>query len=384
MQSNHHMAPLYTPESINSYFIEQIKNYAIFSTDTEGIVNTWNIGAQRIKGYKEDEIIGKYYGILHPDEYQNSGVPEREMESALKNGVYETEDWRKRKDGSLFWASVTLTPIFSKDGKHVGYTKITGDITKQKELQDKLAERQKDVLEHKNDELRKVNIDLENFVYTASHDLHSPIANIEALVDILKKRITQANCMTPGIEEVVNRITDSGNRLKRTIVDLTEISKMQHDLQEKKIDDIVDIREVYDDIVSDITHSSGVNPCFFKTDFQVNQVKFSYKNFRSILFNLIHNATKFKSPERDCVIEVNTRLEERYVVLSVKDNGVGISQKHQEQLYTMFKRFHHNTEGTGVGLFMVKRIIENGGGKITVESEVGQGTQFNVYFRAAV
>jgi PAS domain S-box-containing protein len=181
------MEPLHSPESINSYFIEQIKDYAIFATDTKGIINSWNIGAERIKGYKEEEIIGQFYGILHPDEYQQAGKPQRELEQALQNGSYEAEDWRKRKDGSLFWATVTLTPIFSADGQHIGFTKVTGNITKQKELQDKLAERQQQALEHKNQELEKTNLDLENFIYTASHDLRSPITNIEGLMGILKK-----------------------------------------------------------------------------------------------------------------------------------------------------------------------------------------------------
>jgi PAS domain S-box-containing protein len=168
------MDPLHSAESISSYFIEQIKDYAIFATDTQGIITSWNKGCERIKGYTEKEAIGQYYGMLHPDGYQQAGMPQQEMEAALQKGSFEAHDWRKRKDGSLFWASVTLTPIFNEEGQHIGFTKITGDITKQKELQDKLAERQQDALEHKTSELQKTNLDLDNFIYTASHDLRSP------------------------------------------------------------------------------------------------------------------------------------------------------------------------------------------------------------------
>jgi PAS domain S-box-containing protein len=378
------MDPLHSPQSINSYFIEQIKDYAIFATDTKGFINAWNSGAERLKGYKEEEIVGQFYGILHPDPYQQSGLPQQELESALKNGSFETEDWRKRKDGSLFWAKVTLTPIFSADGQHIGFTKITGNITKQKELQDKLAERQQEALEHKNNELQKTNRDLDNFIYTASHDLRSPITNIEALVVLLKERLNESNHLTPETSEVLQRVNSSVNRLKRTIVDLTEISRLQNDNDENQKEEILNIKEVYEEIVADLSYPTQLRACFIQTDFQVHQLKFSRKNFRSILYNLLSNAVKYQSPERDCVIHLHTRLEEPYVVLSIEDNGLGMNERHQKQLYTMFKRFHDHVEGTGIGLFMVKRIIDNAEGKITVQSQEGTGTEFKVYFKAAM
>jgi len=378
------MNPLHSPESIHSYFIEQIKDYAIFATDTNGIINAWNVGAERIKGYTEKEIIGQFYGILHPDAYQQAGMPERELALALQNGSYEAEDWRKRKDGSHFWASVTLTPIYSADGKHIGFTKITGNITKQKELQDQLAARQQQALEHKNNELQKTIRDLDNFIYTASHDLRSPITNIEGLVAVLKEKLIQSNGLHEGIEEVLRRVTASVHRLNRTIVDLTEISRLQHEKQENLLDDLVHIKEVYDDIVADMEHHADMKACFMQTDFQVYQLKFSKKNFRSLLYNLLSNAIKYQSPERDCIIKTRTRLEAHYVVLSVKDNGLGISERHQEQLFTMFKRFHDHVPGTGIGLYMVKRMMENAGGKVTVQSQEGRGTEVKLYFNAAM
>jgi PAS domain S-box-containing protein len=378
------MNPLHTPESIHSYFIEQIKDYAIFATDPQGIINAWNTGAERLKGYSEAEIVGQFYGILHPDPYQHAGMPQRELELALQNGSYEAEDWRKRKDGSLFWATVTLTPIYSPDGKHIGFTKITGDITKQKQLQDQLAERQQTALEQKNDELQKTIRDLDNFIYTASHDLRSPITNIEGLMSVLKERLAASHCLHQETEEVLQRVTASIQRLNRTIVDLTEISRLQHDTQENQANEIVNIQAEYEDIMTDMSYLTSLKTCFIQTNFQVYQIRFSRKHFRSVLYNLISNAIKYQSSERDCLIWVNTRLEGSWVVLSVKDNGLGMSPRHQQQLYSMFKRFHDHVEGTGIGLYMVKRIMDNAGGKITVESEEGSGTEFKLYFRAAL
>jgi PAS domain S-box-containing protein len=378
------MNPLYSSESINSLFIEQIKDYAIFATDTNGIITAWNSGAERLKGYREDEILGQFYGILHPYEYQKSGLPEKELETTLKNGSFETEDWRKRKDDSLFWAKVTLTAIFDKKGKHIGYTKITGDITRQKELQDKLAERQQHALENKNKELQKTNMDLDTFIYTASHDLRSPIINIEGLMSLLKEELIETNSYSEETEQYVQRVINSVERFKRTIDELTNISRLQKDFEQKPSDEILIIQDVYEEIMADLYQSPELNPCTISTDFKVHQLRFSRKNFRSILYNLISNAIKYQSPDRDCVIHIHSILEEPYVVLSIKDNGLGMSERHQEQLYTMFRRFHNHVEGSGIGLFMVKRILDNAGGKIEVESQEGGGTEFKVYFNAAI
>jgi len=284
----------------------------------------------------------------------------------------------------LFWATVTLTPIFSAEGQHIGFTKVTGDISKQKELQDKLAERQQDVLEHKNVELEKINSDLDNFIYTASHDLRSPITNIEALMTLLKDELKETNCLSAETENILQRVITSVDRFKHTIKDLTEISRLQKNTSASQSDEILNVQEIYEGIVEDLGYLTKEHTCFIQTNFKVYQVKFSRRNFRSILYNLLSNAIKFRSPERDCIINIHTRLEEPYVVLSVRDNGIGLNERHQEQLYTMFKRFHDHVEGSGVGLYMVKRIIENAGGKIEVESREGAGTEFKVYFKADV
>jgi len=378
------MDPLRSTESINSYFIDQIKEYAIFATDTQGIITAWNKGAERLKGYSEEEAFGQYYGILHPYEYQDAGKPQEELEKALQNGVYEVEDWRKRKDDSLFWATITLTPIFSAEGQHIGFTKVTGDITKQKDLQDKLAERQRDILALKNSQLQKINLDLDNFIYTASHDLRAPINNIEALMVLLKDELVASSHLNVKNEGILQRVIASVNRLKQTITDLTEISRLQKDTDKDTADEIIMIKEIYDDIMADFSDQNNHQVCFMETNFQVNQLKFSKKNFRSILYNLISNAVKYQAPDRPCIIKINTTLEEPYVLLSVRDNGLGMNARQKEQLYTMFKRFHDHVEGSGIGLYMVKRIVENAGGKIEVESEEGTGSEFKIYFKAEI
>lgn len=368
-------------ESLSTNFINQVKDYAIFAMDPKGIIVTWNMGAERLKGYAEEEVVGHYYGMLFPDTYRQAGKPEEEIELALKNGVYEAHDWRRRKDGSHFWADVVLTPIYAGDGEHIGFTKVTGDITRQKEMQDELAKRH-DALKDKNQELQRINLDLDNFVYTASHDLRSPITNIEGLVKYVKDDLSDAGCLSSETEFMLERVMLSVDRFKRTIEDLTEVSKLQKNAVELLSEEIINIETVYQDIIEDLGDPSDQPGIFIKTEFQVHQLKFSRKNFRSILYNLLSNAIKYRSPHRDCVIQVDTCLEDSAVVLKVKDNGLGMSKKQLRKLFTMFQRFHDHVDGTGIGLFMVKRIIDNAGGSIEVRSEEGVGSEFRVYFAA--
>lgn len=370
-------------ESIYNQFINQIKDYAIFAMDTQGFIITWNVGAERLKGYTEAEIIGQFYGILSLDDYQKEGKPQQELELALKNGSFEAEDWRKRKDGSLFWATLTLTPIFSPEGEHIGFTKVTGDITKQKELQEELARRQHDALFLKNAELEKTNIDLDNFIYTASHDLKSPITNIEGLVEFLRQDLIDKSKLDATSANILAHISSSINRFKNTVNDLTEISKLQKNINGSSTEEVLHVPQIYEQIIAESGFLYTNKPCEMQTDFQVQVFKYSKKNFRSVFYNLLSNAFKFQSPHRPCVIQLKTHQEGPHVVLSVKDNGLGIKDKNKEQLFTMFKRFHNHVEGTGIGLYMIKRIVENAGGKIEVASEEGTGTEFKVYFKVS-
>jgi signal transduction histidine kinase len=242
----------------------------------------------------------------------------------------------------------------------------------------KLAE---EALALKNEQLIRINNDLDNFVYAASHDLRSPITNIEALTVLLKEELTEANILNANTEDVLRRVSDSVDRFKRTISDLTEISRLQKNLNDGLREENVNIPEVYGEIILDLNQINR-QACSIQTDFQVDQLTFSRKNFRSIVYNLLSNAIKYRAPDRDCSISIETKQEGAHLILRVKDNGLGMNERQQEQLYTMFKRFHNHVDGTGIGLFMVKRIVENAGGKIKVESEAGVGTEFRVYFNA--
>jgi PAS domain S-box-containing protein len=316
------------------------------------------------------------------DEVVQTGMPHvaSEVETLLqRNGRLEK-----------VYLNFVYHPLKDEHGLITSVAAVATNVSEQVAARQQLAQTNQELtasiveLDKANQQLRHTNSDLDNFIYTASHDLRSPIINIEALMGLVKDELAESNCLSGNTEQVLQRVTNSVSRLKRTIQDLTEISQLQKDISENPAEEIINVQEVYAEIREDLGYLSKQKACFIQTDFQAYQLSFSRKNFRSILYNLLSNAVKYQSPERDCIIQLRTRLEGPYVVLTVKDNGLGIHERYQEHLYTMFRRFHDHVEGTGVGLYMVKRIVENAGGKIEIVSQEGAGTEFKVYFKAAI
>ncbi|WP_347157627.1 CHASE domain-containing protein [Pontibacter chitinilyticus] len=234
-----------------------------------------------------------------------------------------------------------------------------------------------EVLSEKNTELQRINNDLDSFVYTASHDLKSPIANMEGLVtllrDILDGKLNEED------NQILGMVGGSIDKLKQTIADLAEITKVQKELQSEV--EPLSFQDMLQDVEADVQPLVLESDATIITDFQIAHILYTRKNLRSIIYNLVSNAIKYKSPERKPEVHISTHLQGDFVVLEVTDNGLGIKKEQQHKLFSMFKRLHTHVEGTGIGLYIVKRIIENNGGRIEVHSILGKGTTFKVYFR---
>ncbi|MDQ3392792.1 MAG: PAS domain-containing protein [Bacteroidota bacterium] len=231
-------------------------------------------------------------------------------------------------------------------------------------------------LKQKNNQLERINADLDNFIYTASHDLKAPISNIEGLVNILNG----LEISTPEVKKILNMMDTSIYRFKNTIKDLTEISKVQKEANED-IKYIV-FQDIADEILQESHDTISQNQASIIYCFEEPAVKFSKKNLRSILYNLLNNALKYRSEDRTPIIKIHSKKIEDYILLTISDNGLGIPENKLDKLFTMFKRFHTHVEGSGIGLYIVKRIIDNSGGKIEVESKLGSGTTFKIFFKA--
>jgi signal transduction histidine kinase len=219
---------------------------------------------------------------------------------------------------------------------------------------------------------------LDNFIYTASHDLRAPISNIEGLVDALDSVLLQSQEL-PEVKEIIELMRFSVNKFKETIKDLTEISK----IQKEKIEDVqeVDVLELLNEIELGIKEVIDSSNAKIELELNESKIRFSKKNLRSIFYNLISNAIKYKAPNRNPYIKIKTERKDGFILFSISDNGLGIPQKHQGKIFTMFKRFHDHVDGTGIGLYIVKRILDNEGGIINVDSQEGKGSTFNVFFK---
>ncbi|WP_066832512.1 CHASE domain-containing protein [Rufibacter ruber] len=275
--------------------------------------------------------------------------------------------------------NMVYEPIKNRKGEVTSVLTFAVEVTEQVLSREQLSVINEE-LNRKNKELTRINNDLDSFVYTASHDLRSPLANLEGLTTAL---LENAEEKPQGEDDedrmLLQMVASSIAKLKGTIHDLTEITKVQKDL-ESQAEELA-FSEVLTSIEEDIhgmIQEAGVT---VQREFAVPQIRYARKNLRSILYNLVSNAIKYREPTRPLQVNVRTRREGEYVVLTVQDNGLGIREDQQEKLFTMFRRFHSHVEGTGIGLYIVKRIIENNGGYIEVESEPGKGSTFTVHFK---
>jgi PAS domain S-box-containing protein len=222
--------------------------------------------------------------------------------------------------------------------------------------------------------------DLDNFIYTASHDLKAPVLNMEGLLSKLQNNVIGA--LEDTGQKYFNMIHTSIIRLKNTIDDLTEISKVQKNL-DLNIEDLT-ISDTLDEVICDLECMMEASNAKIIKNLDIDEIQFSRKNFRSILYNLFTNALKYKHPQRDPEIIIMTTYENGYIKLSVKDNGVGFNLDKKDKLFGMFKRLHDHVDGSGIGLYIVKRILENSGGKIDATGQIDKGAEFNLFFPATI
>lgn len=227
-----------------------------------------------------------------------------------------------------------------------------------------------------NNRLTHTNADLDTFVYTASHDLKAPISNIEGLLDALREYLpADADNAEPMVPRLLSMMQDSVARFQQTVAHLTDVSRLQYEQEAEAVDLIA----LVDNVRLDLGPLIETTQARLLLDVEAcPTVYFSVKNLRSILYNLLSNAFKYRSADRSPVVQLHATCSEEQVVLTVKDNGLGLNEQQQGRLFTLFRRLHTHVEGSGVGLYMLKRIVENAGGNIRVHSEPNVGSTFTV------
>jgi PAS domain S-box-containing protein len=343
--------------------VEAVKDYSIIMLDTEGRIVSWNIGAERIKGYRAEEIIGKHFSCLYPKEDIEQEKPNNELRVATVEGRFEAEGYRVRKDGTQFWANVIITPLRDEDGKLKGFSKITRDITERR-----LAEQR---IQNTLEDLKRSNEELEQFAYVASHDLQEPLRMVSSFTQLIERRYKDK--LDKDANDFINFAVDGANRMQRLINDLLDYSRVT--TRGKKFVR-VDVGSIVGQVFANLQQRIEESHAIITQD-DLPIIEADESQMLRLFQNLIDNALKFRRDAPPCV-HISTHKEGAFYIFTVSDNGIGIDLQYADRIFQVFQRLNTSQEypGTGIGLAICKRIVERHGGKIWLESEVGNGSKF--------
>ncbi|MFD2515523.1 chemotaxis protein CheB [Pontibacter locisalis] len=362
------------------------ERFRLVSMATNDVVWDWNLVTNElwwsdnlpsVLGY-EVELMGRGF-----DSWSNKIHPEDREETvkSINQAInYGKEQWaaeyRFRKENGSYAYVANRAYIMQNEYK-IPYRVLGSfiDLTDLKSTQEKL--------QNTNEHLRRVNADLDTFVYTASHDLKAPVANIEGLLLLLEDQIESMGPI-PGepTQPVFEMVKDAILRFKNVIKDLTDIAKVQRDIDGEI--ETVDLEKVFLEVKKSMQDQLSKEGAKVSFDFKnAPLVSFSKKNLYSILYNLLSNSVKYRSPKRKPEVVLQSERIDGHVLVTVRDNGLGFSKDNLSKVFTLFKRFHSHVDGTGMGLYIVKRLMSNAGGNIKVESEEKKGSTFKLYFRVA-
>jgi PAS domain S-box-containing protein len=344
--------------------VSEIKDYAIFMLDPDGKVISWNAGAERIKGYSSEEILGQHFSRFYPADDLNKDRAAAELKFAAKEGRIEDEGWRVRKDGSLFWANVVITALRDEGGRLLGFVKVTRDISESKRIDQEL--------ELRNAQLLSSNSELEAFCYSVSHDLRAPLRSIDgfsqALLDDYADRLDDTG------KQYLQRVRAGAQRMAALIDDLLTLSRITRaELQRQPID----LSEMASSVANDLSRQDPARHVVFVIAPGL-EARADAQLMRTVLENLLGNAWKFTSGRSHARIEFGRTQANGASAFFVRDNGAGFDPAYAGRLFGAFQRLHAAAEfpGTGVGLASVQRVIYRHGGRVWAKSAVNQGATF--------
>jgi PAS domain S-box-containing protein len=359
---------------LHRLLVETVRDYAIFALDPAGYILTWNAGANRLKGYEPDEIIGRHFSTFYPQEDIDADKPAWELRVAAAEGRFEDEGWRLRKDGTLFWANVIITALHDTSGQLVGFAKVTRDLTERREAQ----------LREVADARRIATAEVANeakstFLAAMSHELRTPLNAIAGYVDLLELGV-HGPLTEPQIN-YLRRIRNSQAHLLGIINDLLNFSKieagqMAYDLREVRLHAIVD--DVLP-LVEPQARAKGLTvehgPCAQELVAFADRTK-----AEQVVLNLLSNAVKFTPASGTIRVTCGQRRDDERVSVIVADTGNGIPEDKLNAIFEPFVQLGRSLtrphEGTGLGLAISRDLARAMGGDLTVESTVGEGSAF--------
>lgn len=354
--------------------VEAVEDYAIFLLSADGEVLTWNPGAERIKGYRADEIVGRHFSHFYTPEERAAGRPMRLLAWAAEHGRFEDEGWRVRKDGTRFWADVVVTALRDPDGRTYGYAKITRDLTERRASEEQerqlLAEQQARAAAEEALRAR------DRFLSIASHELKTPIASVRLSAESLQRARALGRLGEDRLDAGLVRLITAADRLGTLVEELLDISRLTSDrvtFETRRVDLVRLAREVierYGEVErSGRIRLDGERPTIVEIDpSRIDQV----------ITNLVDNALKYSDPSTEVVVAVRTATAGAEVEVMDRGRGLGPDSG------SLFEAFGRGTNvedvpGIGLGLHISRQIVERHGGTISGEQRAdGPGARFLV------
>lgn len=353
---------------------DTVEDYAIFFLDNEGAVMTWSRGAQQIKGYAAEEIIGKSHANFYTPSDQSAGLPAQLLKRAKEEGHVEAEGWRVRKDGSCFWGNVVITAVRDKEGNSQGFVKIVRDITSRKLLEEHLQKAK--------EEAEKANRAKTQFLANMSHEIRTPLNGIIGVCELLRSTVLDAHQ-----KDLLDTIRISGDNLLTVLNDVLDYSKIEHDRLQLDFH-AFNLLSILDDVIGLFYHRAHEKSLELEYSIEAD-LPLEYigdgMRIRQVLVNLVSNSIKFT--ERGSVVlhvssvprpSQDNRVE---LLFRVSDTGIGIAREQQDQLFIPFNQLDNSVArrygGSGLGLTICRQLVGLMDGEIWVESEPGKGTEFS-------
>jgi len=370
--------------------VEGVNDYAIFMLDPNGYVMTWNAGAQRIKGYEAREIIGQHFSKFYPKDVAEAGWPEHELQVANETGKFVEDGWRIRKDGSKFWANVTISPLRDESGRLRGFAKLTRDLSERKRAEaleahgaqrDEMleAERSARIAAQRAARVK------DEFLATLSHELRTPLSAILGWTQVLRKQGVPRPDDFHRAMEIIERNTRAQAQLIDDLLDLSRIMSGRIRLDVQQIT-MVDVVKGVVESTEPTAQAKGVRLESI-LDPRGGIVSGDPTRLQQIFWNLLSNAIKF-TPKGGKVQVLLQRINS-HVEFSISDTGIGIPASFLPHVFDRFSQKDSSTTrsygGLGLGLAISKQLVELHGGTLHVQSPgEGQGATFIVKIPLAI
>jgi hypothetical protein len=364
--------------------VTSVRDYAIFMLDPQGYIASWNTGAQLIKGYRPDEIIGRHFSVFYPAEAVAAHKPDRALQIAVADGVYTEEGWRVRKDGALFWASVVLTALYAADGTLRGFGKVTRDLTERKHAEAAQQQVRDQELQLARAQAAQAEIEAnvrlrDAFLNATAHELRTPVTAVLGYAQLLQRRVERGALTLDRVQQPIRAIADHAQRMDRLITLLLESIRVEqgHLVLERAP---VDLRRSLTRVVHDLQRLAERHTLALDLPSTALLVEGDAVRLQHVLYQLVQNAMKY-SPEGGTITVTGQHAGPQVVIL-VTDEGMGIPAADLPHVFDRFYRASNlpqtTISGIGLGLYLVKEVVALHGGTVDVESAVGQGTTVRV------